>query len=527
MSRSWSRRDVLKVSVASTAAIGLPMERALAGEDRLSDRLPASSLPAPYTIPFRRPSKLAPVRSDASTDYYRLAMTPLLAEVIPGYQTPMWGYGGEVPGPTIRVWRGRGSVVRQVNNLPTRHPELDYAPWTSVHLHGSASLPQYDGYASDISNPGQWKDYRYPNTQQARTLWYHDHGVHHTAQNAYMGLFGQYHVIDDLEQSLPIPHGEYDVALTVADMMFKQNGSLLFFTNDEDDLFGDVITVNGRPWPLMKVARRKYRFRILNASVSRSYQWYLADGSRMTVIATDGGLMPAPVKVTSFRHAPSERYEVVIDFAKYPPGARVELRNRSPRNSVNYAHTDKVMAFEVTGESFDTRDNRVPATLHPTSPAMTWSETGAVATRRFDFGRSGGQWTINETTWEDVVESGFTKVLATPVTDTLEIWELRNLSGGWHHPVHVHFVDFRILSRNGRPPLPHERGPKDVVYLGENESVRVLVGFHHGRGRYMMHCHNLVHEDHDMMAQFEILDPAQAADSPFADPCRSGEEEDL
>ena len=83
------------------------------------------------------------------------------------------------------------------------------------------------------------------------------------------------------------------------------------------------------------------------------------------------------------------------------------------------------------------------------------------------------------------------------------------------------------VTDDGKPPLPHERGPKDVVYLGENESVRLLVGFHHGRGRYMMHCHNLVHKDHDMMAQFEILDPAHAADSPFADPCRTGPEDYL
>ena len=82
--------------------------------------------------------------------------------------------------------------MRQINNLPARHPDLNYTPWTSVHLHGSASLPEYDGYANDITNPGQWKDYTYPNWQPARTLWYHDHGVHHTAQNVVMGLAGMY-----------------------------------------------------------------------------------------------------------------------------------------------------------------------------------------------------------------------------------------------------------------------------------------------------------------------------------------------
>ena len=85
------------------------------------------------------------------------------------------------------------------------HDRLAYEPWTSVHLHGSASLPQYDGYASDITRPGQSKDYRYPNFQPARTLWYHDHGVHHTAQNAYQGLVAMYIMTDPVEQALNLP----------------------------------------------------------------------------------------------------------------------------------------------------------------------------------------------------------------------------------------------------------------------------------------------------------------------------------
>ena len=133
------------------------------------------------------------MRSGSTTDYYRLAMVPFLADVIPvpdadvGLQRP--GPGSHLPGHARPARSGPAGQQPAVGA-----PDPDYTPWTSVHLHGSASLPQYDGYASDITNPGQWKDYRYPNTQQARTLWYHDHGVHHTAQNVSMGLAGQYHV---------------------------------------------------------------------------------------------------------------------------------------------------------------------------------------------------------------------------------------------------------------------------------------------------------------------------------------------
>jgi FtsP/CotA-like multicopper oxidase with cupredoxin domain len=70
--------------------------------------------------------------------------------------------------------------------------------------------------------------------------------------------------------------------------------------------------------------------------------------------------------------------------------------------------------------------------------------------------------------------------------------------------VHIHLIDFQILSRNGRAPFAYERGPKDVVYVGEGETVEVLMRFGPHRGRYMVHCHNLPHEDHDMMTQFRV-----------------------
>ena len=178
--------------------------------------------------------------------------------------------------------------------LPQQHPTLGYTPWTSTHLHGSASLPQYDGYASDVTQPGQWKNYHYPNFQDARTLWYHDHGVHHTAENAYMGLAGMYIMHDEAEQALGLPRGAYDVPLILKDAMFATDGSLLFDDNDDSGLFGDVNLVNGVPWPVMRVERRKYRFRILNASISRSFRLKLSTGEPFQVIGTDGGLMPAP-----------------------------------------------------------------------------------------------------------------------------------------------------------------------------------------------------------------------------------------
>jgi spore coat protein A len=518
-----SRRDLMKLSVFAGAAVALPWERSVNALSASAGRIATSALPLPFSTPFTRPPVAVPVRTDADTDYYRMSMEPARMEFIPGLQTEVWGYNGLVPGPTIRATQGRKVVVRHAINLPLQHPTLLYTPWTSVHLHGQASLPEYDGYASDITNPGQFKDYRYPNWQNGRTLWYHDHGVHHTAENVVMGLAGMYQLIDPLEQSLPLPSGEFDVPLIVSDRMFNSDGSLLIDRNDDSGIYGDVIIVNGRPWPAMKVKRRKYRFRILNASTSRSYHWSLSTGGPMTVIGTDAGLMPAPQVVKDFRHGVAERYEVVIDFAQYKAGQRVVLKNTSPKNNIDFVNVDKVMAFDVVADKFDKTNNSVPSVLNPNHPAMVAKESDSVQNRQFDFVRVNGHWTINGKTWDDVIRSGFTSVLASPKMGDVEVWELRNLSGGWHHPAHIHFIDFRVLTRNGQPAMPHERGGKDVVFLGENESVRLLIKFEKGRGKYMMHCHNLVHEDHDMMGQFEIVDDP-AGDGPLSDPCHSGPE---
>lgn len=520
---SLTRRDAIKLGVFGSGALLLPIGRAvLAGA---AERMPESRLPQPFTIPFAVPPTLAPVRStrrrrgSGGTDFFDITMREQAVEIIPGFLTRIWGYNGSIPGPTIDVDKGTPAVVRQTNVLPAQHPTLGYRPDTSVHLHGSASLPQYDGYANDLTRPGQYKDYQYPNFQNARTLWYHDHAVHRTGENVYMGLAGMYRIHDDLERSLPIPHGRYDIPLIVSDKMFDSEGQLLF-NGDEDGLFGDVILVNGRPWPVMPVEQRKYRFRILNASITRSYEWQLDSGEPMVVVGTDGGLVPTPQPVTRLRHGIAERYEVIIDFAKYPIGRRVVLQNLHPRNTEVFTNTDKVMAFDVKRKARTGSDNTIPDVLYADNPVMALEPADAVRTRTLDLIRTNGLWTLSGQTWEDVIASNFGAVIADPGVDDVELWEIRNDSGGWHHPLHIHLIDFRIIDRSiddAAPiaPFPFELGPKDVVYTGEHERVRVMARFGPHPGRYMVHCHNLVHEDHSMMHQFEVgtggFDPITSA----------------
>ena len=219
-------------------------------------------------------------------------------------------------------------------------------PWTSTHLHGAPSLPQYDGYASDISLPGYYKDYFYDNLEPARTLWYHDHGVHHTAENVYMGLAGQYHVLDGRENVLGLPRGIYDVPVMISDAAFTAAGELLFDSNGDSGHMGDVILVNGRPWPVMEVEPRKYRLRLHAATVGRGFTLRLTHGAHMTVIAHRRRPDPAGPAGRPHQLGMAERYDVVVDFAPFA-GQRVEMRNDGVDNSIDFDHTDEVMAFQV------------------------------------------------------------------------------------------------------------------------------------------------------------------------------------
>jgi len=507
-----TRRGVLKVGglgvLGAMGAAALPFGNTLGAKTASS--LDPSRVPEPFRAAFTRPPVLRPRQSVRGkdgvwTDHFSVTMRSTRAEVIPGLATRAFGYNGSVPGPTIKVRQGRRAVVQFRNRLPAVNP-LSGEPFsTSVHLHGSASLPQYDGYANDLTPPGFYKDYHYPNFQPARTLWYHDHGVHHTAQNAYGGLYAQYHMHDAAERAL-LPQGEFDVPLVVVDAMFGLDGNLAYDDNSHSGLWGDVITVNGKAWPVMKVKRRVYRFRVLNASISRSYRFALDTGDPVTVVATDGGLMPRARQVSEWRHGNAERYEVLIDFRRYRPGQRVVLQNLSNPNNIDHLNTDKVMAFDVTDAPFSKKDHtwsRIPDTL-VNSEVMRLKESDASRVRRLEVVRTGSSWSINGQTWHDVEQSQFDLLVADPKPNTTEIWEIVNGSGGWFHPVHIHLVDFKVLSRNGQRPFDFERGPKDVVYTGEYETVRLLMRFGPQRGRYMVHCHNLPHEDHDMMQQFAV-----------------------
>ena len=453
--------------------------------------------PSPPVIPFqaafRTPSVSAPARADADTDYYEITMRPAVVEILPGRPTTIWGFNGEFPGPTIRARRGRRVVVRQINNLADAKP--------SIHLHGGHVEPGFDGYPTDVIPPGAAKHYVYPNRQIASTLSYHDHEMHRTGRNVYMGLFGAYLIEDEVEGGLNLPSGAYDVPVIVQDRAFRTDGSLLYSPTMMDGAMGDVILVNGVPQPRFEVANRRYRLRILNGSNARAYELALSSGQSFVQIATDGGLLPRPVRRTTIPLSPFERVEVIVDFSEVPVGSQVILRN-----DAELGRTGQIMLFDVARQEAD--PSTVPAELRPLERL---DEGSATATRDFVLGMSMGTdgnrgmdgmngmgWAINGQAFDPA------RIDASPRLGSTEIWRFRNRSM-MPHPVHVHLNMFQILDRNGTPPSEAESGWKDTVAVAPDETVRVIVKFTDFAGLYMVHCHNLEHEDNGMMAQFEVV----------------------
>ena len=376
-----TRKELLRLGLLGGAAM-VPLGGAALGGGsailaRLSDRLPESRIPRPFQVPFTVPPVAQPVRVGSDgTRFYQLTMRRVFAPILPGFpRTEIYGYDGISPGPTIAAGRG-DVVIRHINRLP-RTSRFGHVNATSVHLHGMATKPAYDGWADDLTAPGQYKDYVYLNTQRQRLLWYHDHAVHLTALNTYMGLAGFYlHDPDDVPPGAvaKLPRGRYMVPLMIGDKIFSKDGQLIFDDEGESSLFGDVILVNGRPWPVMRVERRKYTLGFLNASNSRAFNLALSSGDPFISVAHDSGLGVAPVEVESFRLGMAERYAMIVDFAKHRVGDQIVLEKRELRNNDDFPSTRRIMRFDVVSDATDTRNNGIPEILVPT-PATPASPT--------------------------------------------------------------------------------------------------------------------------------------------------------
>jgi FtsP/CotA-like multicopper oxidase with cupredoxin domain len=487
-------------------------------------------------------------------DLYELHLQEKPHVFNPAYpEQAIWGYDGVFPGPTFHARYGRTVVTRLYNELPQNH--IGYgSPEASMHLHNLHTPSESDGFPGDYFSPakagpslsrsgpnegkGTYKDHCYPNVyagyDQSRisnpnaigdprealgTLWYHDHTLDSTAANCVKGMMGAYILYDEIDsgnendfnnpKALRLPSGDYDVPLMFTDMRFDANGKQFYDQFSPEGVLGDRVVVNGKIKPYFKVARRKYRFRLINGGPTRYYDFYLVHNGLVktfTHIANDGNLFEYPLlNRLKLSLAMAERGDIIVDFKDFPIGSEVFLENRLLQNDTrkpagSTTPGDQVLKFIVDRNPTEDDNSRVLAsnTLLRQLPPIDLTEVAA--RRTWDFKRTNGVWTVNDQIFE------VNSIRANPKKGTAEIWTLRNTSGGWAHPIHIHFEEGRILKRNGLPPPAHERGRKDVYVLLPGETVEIFMRFRDFKGKYVMHCHNLVHEDHAMMARWDIVD---------------------
>jgi spore coat protein A len=472
----WTRRDALERGTFSLAALCL---LPVATQTSAGKRAAAASAFEPFQAELQVPPTLVPVSTTATEDRYEMTIREGRAEIVPGTLTPVYGYDGIYPGPTVRARKGRTTVIRQTNGLPFNQ---------NVHLHGGLAPAASDGHPMQLIAPGGSFTYTYPNGQDAATLWYHDHAHGLSARTMFYGLAGVYIVEDELEDALELPSGDFDVPLVIQDRAFNADGSLRYTENVDEGFIGDTIVVNGTVSPRFAVKRALYRLRFLNASNARAYRLELSGGEPMVQIGGDGGLLEAPVPRNAVTLGPAERVDVVVDFRRLRAGAQVQLTN-----GLGSGDTGVVMRFDVTGRSTDS--GRLPSRLRPREDIPAPS-----ATRRWDlmFATSGTpQWQLSGLAFD------MDRIDARPKLGTTERWLFVN---GSHraHPMHLHGVHFRVIERSSGAVPAAERGWKDTVMVATDETVIVQPRFGPYPGRYVFHCHNLEHQEKAMMLQMEI-----------------------
>src|SRR5713101_5447407 len=390
------------------------------------------------------------------------------------------------------------------------------------------------------------------------TLWYHDHRVDFTSQNTYKGLVGFYCLFNQFDTGdegtgfhLP-SFPQFDIQLVFADKIYDpNNGQLVFDLFNLDGILGDKFLVNGVIQPFFNVQPRRYRFRLLDVGPSRFFEYFLTGAvgtsspttNPFFVIGNDGNLLPHPVQTNSVRIGVAERVDIIIDFSKFA-GQTVYLENRlnqlngqgpTPVDSQRFALSSPsgectlqtltaaqqaagqtvpsilpagrgnlLLQFRVSGTPVS--DGSVDPATNPTFYSLPDTTAAARVVRTFKFDRLNGQWSINGQFMDcGIGPSGFSESFRFTVQqNSVEHWVLSNLTGNWTHPVHIHLEEHQIMSRNGVSPPLVERSRKDVTQLRPNERVELFFRFRDWLGEYPIHCHNVVHEDHAMMALWHV-----------------------
>jgi suppressor of ftsI/bilirubin oxidase len=393
-----------------------------------------------------------------------------------------------------------------------------------------------DGHPNDSIAPSQNYPYAFTVTNRGGTYWYHSHAYRLTAEQAYGGLASFFIVEDDDEQqltrALDLKLGETDLPLVIQDKRFNAAGELVYQPSPMERMMGylgDIVLVNLTPNPYLEIGPRFYRFRCLNGSNARVYKLAFMRGKEQLayqVIGTDGGLLDRPYSAKEVFLAPSERLDMLFDASQLRQGETVFLKslafdpmeqdqmggmgggmmggqsNARLGNGLEF----NLLKLVVTKAAQEPR--AVPARLSTLAPL----ETAGVSPRRVTLSMGHMQWLINGQRFQR-------DTAAFEVQRAVEVWDIENATNSMIHPMHLHGFSFQVLGRSNSPaalrPLATASGGrvvtdlgwKDTVMVWPGETVRIAVDFRQafpGAQLFLFHCHNLEHEDGNMMINYRI-----------------------
>jgi len=483
---SWPRRRFLRTLSAGGSAAALGVSGLLAGCD--------SSTSPPEGGDSRNRLRLpSPVTPRGVT----LRGAPGTADIGGGIQAPAWMLNDSLPSPLLRVRQGETFQVAMQNALPQD---------LILHWHGLTPPEAMDGHPRLAVPPGGSYMYNFQVQDRAATYWYHSHTHMRTGEQTFRGIAGLL-IVDDPSQEPPgLPTGDREIPLILQDRPLNGAGVPVWAPLGPAAMAGVMGPEpfgNGIRRPFHEVDSALYRLRILNGSNARIFRLARSDGRPLVLIGNDGGLLDAPVTLSSVDVAPAERVDLLLDLGQAAVGDRIMLQ------SIPFTIPGG-MGFmggaNLQGNPLDLLELRVTRRVQESvslpgsfTPVPRPDPGQSVRERTFRFTSAMMDHRINGRSFDmeridEQVPFGVT-----------EIWTFVNDSP-LPHPVHLHATHFRVLSRTGGrgQVMPWEGGLKDTVLLLPFETVRVVVRFTAHRGLFLLHCHNLEHEDMAMMANIQV-----------------------
>lgn len=472
------------------------------------------------------------------------------AQILPGRPTDVWQFTGRVIkgpssvlapvegsylGPTIRLARGQKVRIRFANRLPD--PSI-------VHWHGLDVPEAADGHPRFAVDGGKDYVYEFEVTNRAGTYWYHPHPHMQTGPQVYSGLAGMLIVTDAEEAALSLPSGATELLAVIQDRKFDASNQLVYSTtmmDMETGFLGNRVLVNGQAAPQWSLATRAYRIRILNGSNARLYKLAWSDGTPMTVLGTDGGLLEQPHTQQYVTLAPAQRVDLWLDLSQRALDTRIELQSAAfplTDGGLDMSGMGGMGRMGGMGGMGGGRGAAMAGTSLPLGAPISLA-TLTVARREKGLSAPPARLSTFDRSWQPapgvpvrqapltfrmmewfMAGRAFGEMMEVASDETVkagstQIWEFVNAGGPMGmqmaHPIHIHGRQFRVLGRSGGAPGNSLReglvdgGWTDTVLVLPNETVRLQVPFTSHAGLYLYHCHILEHEDMGMMRNFKVI----------------------